>query len=336
MRSSPRANECRGSLDAWINASESHENYAKQVLPSKVNKHDNGNPKNMAQNLRSSHVCTLSLAVSDVAFSLLVHTLMILAALGVDSALLFNTIGCNYYGFCAMFFGTFSMCIHASVSLIRYINICHPEKVEWLQLKYVYILILGSGLYSVAWAVGPILQWGRYETFEFGCTLAFTDPSRSNRSYVTCAFFFVLLFPLGVVVTCYSLIVMQAHKYQREMSRIAHGGPNKTGDMATIINHVGSVRKTQRSLRLHNKLIRMSMVVAGGYVLGWLPYAAVCMWATYGDYQHIPIVSHLTPFSAQTHPLLPPCGLPRDTLRLPRCFRQSLSLSMPSARTRCR
>lgn len=43
--------------------------------------------------VRSSHVCTLSLAVSDVAFSLLVHTLMILAALGVDSALLFNTIG---------------------------------------------------------------------------------------------------------------------------------------------------------------------------------------------------------------------------------------------------
>lgn len=61
-----------------------------------------------------------------------------------------------------------------------------------------------------------------------------------------------------MVVTCYSLIVMQAHKYQREMSRIAHGGPNKTGDMATIINHVGSVRKTQRSLRLHNKLIRVS------------------------------------------------------------------------------
>ncbi|XP_047480467.1 uncharacterized protein LOC125033167 [Penaeus chinensis] len=82
---------------------------------------------------------------------------------------------------------------------------------------------------------------------------------------------------------------MQAHKYQREMSRIARGGPNKDGDVATIINHVGSVRKTQRSLRLHNKLIRMSMVVAGGYVLGWLPYAAVCMWATYGEYQHIPI-----------------------------------------------
>lgn len=44
---------------------------------------------------------------------------------------------------------------------------------------------------------GPLFQWGRYETFEFGCTLAFTDPTLSGRSFVTCAFVFVLLLPLG-------------------------------------------------------------------------------------------------------------------------------------------
>lgn len=43
--------------------------------------------------LRSSHICTLTLAVSDVAFSLLVHTLMILASLGVDPMLIFNRAG---------------------------------------------------------------------------------------------------------------------------------------------------------------------------------------------------------------------------------------------------
>ncbi|XP_071534960.1 uncharacterized protein [Panulirus ornatus] len=249
--------------------------------------------------VRSSHVCTLCLAVSDVAFSVMVHTVMILAALGVDPLLLFNTAGCNYYGFSAMFFGTFSMCIHASVSIIRYINICHAEKVEWLKLKYVYVLIAGSAFYSVIWALGPLLQWGRYETFEFGCTLAFSDPSRSGRSFVTCAFVFVLLLPLGVVVTCYSLIVAKAREYQREMSRIAgdRASAASTAERSEwkgrrcggLVPHLGSIRRTQRSLRLHNKLVRMSMVVAGGYILGWLPYATVCMWATYGDYSAIPI-----------------------------------------------
>ncbi|XP_068214703.1 melanopsin-like isoform X2 [Palaemon carinicauda] len=237
--------------------------------------------------VRSSHVCTLCLAVSDIAFSVLVHTIMILAALGVDPMLLFDTAGCNYYGFSAMFFGTFSMCIHASVSVIRYINICHPEKVEWLQLKYVYLLILGSFIYSIAWATGPLFHWGRYETFEFGCTLAFSDPTRSGRSFVTCAFIFVLVLPLAVVLTCYMLIVMQANKYQWEMNRISNKQPSnhrKKSDPGTSTSN----RNTQRSLKLHYKLVRMSVVVAIGYVMGWMPYAVVCMWATYGDYTQIP------------------------------------------------
>ncbi|XP_063883400.1 melanopsin-like isoform X1 [Scylla paramamosain] len=243
--------------------------------------------------LRSSHVCTLSLAVSDVAFSLLVHTLMILAALGVDPMLLFNKPGCNYYGFCAMFFGTFSMCIHASVSIIRYVNICHPERVEWLKVKYVYSLISFSAVYSAIWALGPLLQWGRYETFEFGCTLAFSDPTQSSKSFVTCAFIFVLLLPLAIVIVCYSLIVLQAHKFKREMNRIKCTGkvlpsiPAAGGERRE--STVDSLRKTQRSFRLHNRLVRISMVVAAGYIFGWLPYALVCMWAAYGDYNNIPV-----------------------------------------------
>ncbi|KAK4294205.1 hypothetical protein Pmani_033145, partial [Petrolisthes manimaculis] len=355
---------------------------------------------------------------------------------------------CNYYGFSAMFFGTFSMCIHASVSIIRYVNICHPEKpslppslpcvtsilnlpfflfpsltVEWLQLKYVYLLISCSFLYSVGWALGPLFHWGRYETFEFGCTLAFSDPTLSGRSFVTCAFVFVLLLPLVIVVTCYSLIVIRARDYQREMTRITTkphyissrgkggrgeeagggvapvkptttkgggmggggvgrvvvggeggvgesvgegvggvvgkgvgavvgegvggglGGGDTEGGMGgdvgrdvgggvkkdmmegiteggvggdreggvggdreggvggdkeggvgggvvvdgPLLAKVVSVKRTQRSLKLHNKLIRMSMVLAGGYVLAWLPYAVVCMWASYGDSTTIPV-----------------------------------------------
>ena len=43
----------------------------------------------------------------------------------------------------------------------------------------------------------PILGWGRYETFEFGCTVAFHDPSLSVRTYVVCILVTVLGIPLG-------------------------------------------------------------------------------------------------------------------------------------------
>jgi hypothetical protein len=42
-----------------------------------------------------------------------------------------------------------------------------------------------------------VLGWGRYETFEFGCTVAFHDPSVAVRSYVVVMLIFVLGIPLG-------------------------------------------------------------------------------------------------------------------------------------------
>ena len=42
----------------------------------------------------------------------------------------------------------------------------------------------------------PVLGWGRYETFEFGCTVAFHDQSFGVRSYVFTMLIFVLGIPL--------------------------------------------------------------------------------------------------------------------------------------------
>lgn len=42
-----------------------------------------------------------------------------------------------------------------------------------------------------------MLGWGRYETFEFGCTVAFHDPSFNVRSYVAFTMTTVMAVPLG-------------------------------------------------------------------------------------------------------------------------------------------
>ena len=52
----------------------------------------------------------------------------------------------------------------------------------------------------------PVLGWGRFETFEYGCTVAFHDSSPSVRSYVVVMLLLVLAAPLAVTVVCYTLI----------------------------------------------------------------------------------------------------------------------------------
>ena len=42
----------------------------------------------------------------------------------------------------------------------------------------------------------PILGWGRYENFEFGCNLAFSDPSLNSRSFVITALVSVFFIPI--------------------------------------------------------------------------------------------------------------------------------------------
>ena len=46
----------------------------------------------------------------------------------------------------------------------------------------------------------PILGWGRYETFEFGCTIAFHDNDIKIRSYVVTLLVTVFFTPLGKTV----------------------------------------------------------------------------------------------------------------------------------------
>ena len=43
----------------------------------------------------------------------------------------------------------------------------------------------------------PVLGWGRFETFEFGCTVAFHDGSPEVRSYVVVVLVVMLGLPLG-------------------------------------------------------------------------------------------------------------------------------------------
>ena len=97
--------------------------------------------------------------ISDALFSITIHPLLIAVNLGSDVHELFgkagtyytfptrlyhtskdcnfvvSLIGCDWYAFGAVFFGSFSMCLHASVSFTRYkIIVCSGEREFWFCL----------------------------------------------------------------------------------------------------------------------------------------------------------------------------------------------------------
>ena len=44
--------------------------------------------------------------------------------------------------------------------------------------------------------LAPVLGWGRYEHFEYGCCIAFSDPSLNSRSFVITALIAVFFLPI--------------------------------------------------------------------------------------------------------------------------------------------
>ena len=85
---------------------------------------------------KSTHIFILTLAICDILYSTCIHPFLISVSFGADPHELFGEIGCNWYGFGAVFFGSLSMCIHGAVSFTRYkIIVCSGDRKFWKLLR---------------------------------------------------------------------------------------------------------------------------------------------------------------------------------------------------------
>ena len=63
----------------------------------------------------------------------------------------------------------------------------------------------GIWLYSVIWAMFPVLGWGRYgpEPFGISCSLAWGKMKNEGFSFIVAMFSFNLAVPAVVIICCY-------------------------------------------------------------------------------------------------------------------------------------
>ncbi|XP_055946668.1 opsin-5-like [Argiope bruennichi] len=220
--------------------------------------------------LRTFQLCLISMCVSDLLFSLCLHPMSIATALGYDAKRIFNHSGCMFFGIMALFFGTYDMVAHSLIAVLRYMNLCRLSG-ESLSKRSLASLLVACVLYSMVWSIGPAFDFGRYETFEVGCTIAFSDQTLSGRIFVNCAFIFVFFLPLAVTVYSYIAIILEAGRQRKVLEKLGH------------VSSSGSNR-----LVVELKLVRLTSVIATAYVIAWFPYAIVCLYEAYGNPDLVP------------------------------------------------
>ena len=106
--------------------------------------------------LQATNVLFVAMSVSDTMLSIFVHPMIIATSFGHDPKDFFSQVGCNWYGFAAVFFGGFNMCMHGTVAYSRYKNILHYKERDWKDMK-IHLRLLAAGLITAfVFALGKL------------------------------------------------------------------------------------------------------------------------------------------------------------------------------------
>ncbi|XP_016086323.1 opsin 8, group member a [Sinocyclocheilus grahami] len=228
--------------------------------------------------LKAPELLTVNLAVTDIGMALSMYPLSVASAfnhtwIGGDPS-------CLYYGLMGMTFSVASIMTLAAMGLVRYLVTGNPPKSgSKFQRKTISILIGVIWLYSLLWAVFPLLGWGRYgpEPFGLACSVDWAgyQHSLNGSSFIMALAILCTLIPCAVILFSYSGIAWKLHKaYQSIQSN--DNLPNS-----------GAVER---------KVTLMGILISAGFIVSWAPYIFISLWTMFhsdGKDSVAPIVSLL-------------------------------------------
>ncbi|KAM6463797.1 opsin-5 isoform 3-T3 [Liasis olivaceus] len=192
---------------------------------------------------------------------------------------IFGWSGCRWYGWAGFFFGVGSLITMTAVSLDRYFKICYLAYGIWLKRHHAFICLGIIWSYAAFWATIPFAGLGNYAPEPFGtsCTLDWwlAQGSVAGQAFILNILFFCLVFPTAVIVFSYIKIIAKVKSSSKEVA------------------HYDS--RIQNSHELEMKLTKVAVLICAGFLLAWIPYAAVSVWSAFGKPDSVPIKVSVVP-----------------------------------------
>ncbi|NXN53206.1 OPN4 protein, partial [Rynchops niger] len=117
---------------------------------------------------------------------------------------------CLFYAFCGVLFGICSLSTLTLLSTVCCLKICFP----------VYAC---AWTYAAIFACSPLAHWGEYGAEPYGtaCCIDWrsTNENMVAMSYTVVLFVFCFIFPCGVIVTSYSLILVTVKESRKAVEQ---------------------------------------------------------------------------------------------------------------------
>ncbi|XP_072305101.1 opsin-5-like [Eucyclogobius newberryi] len=220
--------------------------------------------------LKPAEYFIINLCISDLGMTLSLFPLAIASLF--SHRWLFGEIVCQLYAACGVLFGLCSLTNLTALSAVCCIKVCYPNYGNKFSSSHACLLVAAVWCYAFIFALGPLAQWGHYSAEPYGtaCCIDWHAPNHElvALSYILCLFIFCYVLPCTVIFLSYTYILLTVR-----------------GSRQAVQQHVSPHTKTANA---HALIIKLSVAVCTGFLAAWTPYAAVAMWAAFGDALLVP------------------------------------------------
>lgn len=115
---------------------------------------------------------------------------------------------------CFLIPGLVSLCTLTLLAYERYNVVCKPKASSNMSIRRSVIGLVFVWVFCLFWAVAPLFGWSAYgpEGVQTSCSLAWEERSWSNYSYLIAYTLFCFIFPVVVIIFCYSKVLKSLDK----------------------------------------------------------------------------------------------------------------------------
>ncbi|KAJ3583057.1 hypothetical protein NHX12_034502 [Muraenolepis orangiensis] len=216
--------------------------------------------------LKAPELLSVNLAVTDLCAALSTYPLTMVSAwnhrwLGGDGL-------CIYYGLMGFFLGVASIMTLAVMAVVRFVSVNQQATRARISRRTVAMLCAGIWLYSLIWALFPVVGWGQYgpEPYGLSCSLAWAWMKEDSFPFVVTVFLFNLALPTLTIVCCYFAISLKLYLIYRQSS--------------------GS--RIPKTVKMHQRLLVIAVLISAGFIVSWSPYGMVSLWYVLRDGTSLP------------------------------------------------
>jgi len=245
------------------------------------------------ESLRSpANMLVMNLAVSDL---LLMWSLIpeCVYNFSLGGAWQFGELACQIHSFCGALFGYSQINSLMLISWDRYNVIVNGFSGKSLTYCKATILILISWIWSLGWAIGPLVGWGYYTVDGMLGTCSFDSYTRDvmNRSHILAACICEFFIPILVIIGCYSCIVRAVYRHESELRLQA-----KKMSVSSLRSN-----SEQDAVSAEIRASKVAIINVTLWIFAWTPFAVVSLIGVFGDASLItPVVSEIPVIMAKT------------------------------------